>query len=90
MGKHWQTKTNFNSFLPQIGWYTRRVGIASIYKMTELYLLQDKSPEHKSTWEFLSRRMEDGVHVQDFLSASDPKNVGRALGSAFETVGLAN
>lgn len=72
----------------QIGWYTRRVGIASIYKMTELYMLQDKSADHKNTWEFLARRMEDGVQIQEFLSTSDERtrNVGRALGSAFETV----
>lgn len=56
--------------------------------MTELYLLQDKSPDHKNTWEFLARRMEDGAHIQEFLSTSDERtrNVGRAVGSAFETV----
>lgn len=56
--------------------------------MTELYLMQDNSPDHKNTWEFLGRRMEDGVHIQEFLSSSDERtrNVGRAVGSAFETV----
>lgn len=70
-----------------IGWYTRRIGIASIYKMVEIYLLQDKSPDHQQTWEFLERRMNDGIQVQEFLSASDQKTqtMAKALGSAFQT-----
>lgn len=70
-----------------IGWYTRRIGIASIYKMVELYLLQDKSPDHKQTWEFLERRMDEGIQIQEFLSNSDEKTktMANALGSAFQT-----
>lgn len=70
-----------------IGWYTRRIGIASIYKMVELYLLQDKSPGHQQTWEFLDRRMDEGIQVQEFLSSSDQKTqtMAKALGSAFQT-----
>ncbi|XP_075167234.1 ubiquinone biosynthesis protein COQ9, mitochondrial [Haematobia irritans] len=47
-----------------IGWYTRRVGLAGIVKMTELYMLQDNSPDHSKTWEFLLNRMDDAVHLQ--------------------------
>lgn len=70
-----------------IGWYTRRIGIASIYKMVELFLLQDKSPGYQQTWEFLERRMEEGIQIQEFLSTSDQKTktVAKALGSAFQT-----
>lgn len=70
-----------------IGWYTRRIGFASIYKMVELYLLQDKSPNHQQTWEFLERRMDEGIQIQEFLSNSDQKTktVANALGSAFQT-----
>lgn len=70
-----------------IGWYTRRVGIASIYKVVELYLLQDKSPEHADTWTFLERRMDEGIQIQEFLSTTDQKTqtVAKALGSAFQT-----
>lgn len=70
-----------------IGWYTRRIGIASIYKMVELYLLQDKSPGHQQTWEFLERRMDEGIQIQEFLSTSDQKTqtMAKALGSAFQT-----
>lgn len=70
-----------------IGWYTRRIGIASIYKMVELYLLQDKSPEHRQTWEFLEARMDEAIQIQEFLSSGDEKTqkVATALGSAFQT-----
>lgn len=70
-----------------IGWYTRRIGIASIYKMVELYLLQDNSPGHQQTWDFLERRMDEGIQIQEFLSTSDQKTktVAKALGSAFQT-----
>lgn len=70
-----------------MGWYTRRIGIASIYKMVEVYLLQDKSPGHQQTWEFLERRMDEGIQIQEFLSSSDQKTqtIAKALGSAFQT-----
>lgn len=70
-----------------IGWYTRRIGFASIYKMVELYLLQDKSTDHQQTWEFLERRMDEGIQIQEFLGNSDnkTKKMANALGSAFQT-----
>lgn len=70
-----------------IGWYTRRIGIATIYKMVELYLLQDSSLGHQKTWEFLERRMDEGMQIQEFLSTSDQKTktMAKALGSAFQT-----
>lgn len=73
----------------QFGWYTRRIGVATIYKMTEIFMLQDKSKDHQETWEFLRRRIDDGVHVQEVLNASEDttKNVAHAVGSAFQTVG---
>lgn len=40
-------------------WYTKRMLLASIYKTTELFMLQDESEGHKETWAFLDRRMED-------------------------------
>ncbi|KDR15297.1 hypothetical protein L798_10733, partial [Zootermopsis nevadensis] len=40
-------------------WYSRRVALAGIYKMTELYMIQDKSADFEETWHFLGRRIED-------------------------------
>lgn len=64
------------------------MGVATIYKMTEIHMLQDKSIDRQDTWEFLRRRIEDGVHVQEVLSASEDttRNVANAVGSAFVTV----
>lgn len=70
-----------------IGWYTRRIGIASIYKMVELFMLQDKSPDHQKTWEFLERRVDEGVQIQEFLINSDQKTktMTKALDNVFQT-----
>jgi ubiquinone biosynthesis protein COQ9 len=69
------------------GWYVRRVGLASIYKVTELYMLQDTSPDFIKTWEFLDRRIEDGVYIHNYIdnSGETTKNVQRSLTTAFET-----
>lgn len=50
--------------------------------------MQDKSAEYQKTWEFLNRRMEDGVSIQNIFNDSDQKtkNVTQAVGSAFKTV----
>lgn len=60
--------------------------------MTEIHMLQDKSIDRQETWEFLKRRIEDGVHVQEVLNASEDttRNVAHAVGSAFQTVLLVN
>ncbi|XP_012284179.1 ubiquinone biosynthesis protein COQ9, mitochondrial isoform X2 [Orussus abietinus] len=51
-------------------WYTRRVALAGIYKATELYMLQDKSENHKETWKFLERRIEDAISIYKVLSVT--------------------
>lgn len=68
-------------------WYTRRLGLASIYKATELYMLQDNSTDFERTWKFLARRMEEATVVHDFLIKSEDATVQiqNALGTAFST-----
>ncbi|XP_015589043.1 ubiquinone biosynthesis protein COQ9, mitochondrial isoform X4 [Cephus cinctus] len=51
-------------------WYTRRVVLAGIYKSTELYMLQDNSEDHRQTWKFLERRIEDAAQLNRLLSAT--------------------
>ncbi|KAH8372925.1 hypothetical protein KR009_008279 [Drosophila setifemur] len=69
------------------GWYTRRVGLATIMKMTELYFLQDTSPGHAQTWEFLKNRMDEAVQLQMMLSQSEgmTHTFQRSFNSAFIT-----
>ena len=42
-----------------INWYTRRATVAAVYGMTELFMLQDESPDFADTWAFLDRRLAD-------------------------------
>jgi len=35
------------------------VSLATVYKSTELCLIQDKSEDYQKTWKFLGRRLED-------------------------------
>ncbi|CAH8629560.1 unnamed protein product [Schistosoma bovis] len=42
-----------------ISWYAKRLGVAYVYNLTELYMLQDKSPELSESWIFLRKRIED-------------------------------
>ncbi|XP_004520617.2 ubiquinone biosynthesis protein COQ9, mitochondrial [Ceratitis capitata] len=69
------------------GWYTRRVGLATIMKMTELFMLQDSSVDHANTWEFLRNRMDEAVQVQTILSETEgmTHSFTRSFNSAFIT-----
>lgn len=68
-------------------WYTRRVGLASIYKATELYMLQDNSQDFEKTWKFLERRVNEAKMLHDFLVKSEHATVHiqNAVGSTFST-----
>lgn len=78
----------FFLFYFQFGWYTRRVGLAGIYKVTELYMLQDKSEDFKDTFTFLARRMEEAVLLNKVIESTDDvsANVQKAVGTIFTTV----
>nr|CAH7715050.1 unnamed protein product [Callosobruchus chinensis] len=52
-------------------WYLRRIGIAGVYKATELYMIQDKSNEFQDTWNFLNRRLVEAVQLHDIISKSE-------------------
>ncbi|KAL1517725.1 hypothetical protein ABEB36_001456 [Hypothenemus hampei] len=69
-------------------WYMRRLGVAGVYKATELYLIQDKSPEQKASWEFLKKRVEEAVQLHEILVKSDIASQGAkdVAKSAFSTV----
>ncbi|CAD7013122.1 unnamed protein product [Ceratitis capitata] len=78
---------NAATSLAQFGWYTRRVGLATIMKMTELFMLQDSSVDHANTWEFLRNRMDEAVQVQTILSETEgmTHSFTRSFNSAFIT-----
>ncbi|XP_072754495.1 ubiquinone biosynthesis protein COQ9, mitochondrial [Anoplolepis gracilipes] len=68
-----------------INWYTRRMILATIYKATELYMLQDTSEDHKETWLFLDRRIKDALQVYAMLSSSANTSPDEALNRFTET-----
>lgn len=53
--------------------------LATIYKATELYILQDTSEDHKKTWLFLDRRIKDAIQVYAMLSSSAKPSPDEAL-----------
>ncbi|XP_063221381.1 ubiquinone biosynthesis protein COQ9, mitochondrial-like isoform X3 [Bacillus rossius redtenbacheri] len=65
------------------GWYTRRAGLAGLYKVTELNLVQDKSEDFHHTWQFLSRRVDDAANLHGLLQqAGEVPRVAREAASA--------
>ena len=42
-----------------MSWYSKRAAVAALHVSTELFMLQDKSPNFEDTWDFLHRRMKD-------------------------------
>ncbi|XP_012543174.1 ubiquinone biosynthesis protein COQ9, mitochondrial [Monomorium pharaonis] len=70
-----------------INWYTRRMILATIYKATELYMLQDTSEDHKETWLFLDRRIKDILQIQSMLvnTVKPSPSQDEALNRAAET-----
>ncbi|KAF6779788.1 hypothetical protein AHF37_00762 [Paragonimus kellicotti] len=40
-------------------WYAKRLGLAYVYNLTEVFMLQDSSPELTDSWRFLESRIAD-------------------------------
>lgn len=59
--------------------------LATIYKATELYMLQDTSEDHKETWLFLERRIKDTLQIQAMLFSSTKPSPDEALNRVAET-----
>lgn len=45
-------------------WYTKRATLSGVYGATILYWLGDQSPDHRDTWSFLDRRIEDVMRIE--------------------------
>ncbi|KAJ1953823.1 ubiquinone biosynthesis protein COQ9 [Linderina pennispora] len=43
----------------RLDWYAKRSALAAAYVATEMYMCEDKSPDHAHTWRFLNRRIEE-------------------------------
>ncbi|XP_055537621.1 ubiquinone biosynthesis protein COQ9, mitochondrial-like isoform X2 [Wyeomyia smithii] len=75
-------------------WYVKRIGLASIYQATELYMMQDTSADYEKTWKFLERRIDEARMVHDFLAKTEDTTsqfqnaVGSAISTARNILGL--
>lgn len=49
-----------------VNWYTKRATLSGVYSATVLYWLGDDSPDHGATWDFLDRRIEDVMRIEQF------------------------
>ncbi|EFA78672.1 ubiquinone biosynthesis protein [Heterostelium album PN500] len=47
-------------------WYTKRGLLAALYTSSELYMLNDTTPEFVSTWRFVDDRVDDMINVLKF------------------------
>lgn len=68
-----------------VTWYTRRATVAAVYRMTELFMIQDESPDFTETWAFLDRRLSElenmGENRLDF--EKELENAGDLAKAAF-------
>lgn len=48
-----------------INWYTKRATLSGVYSSTVLYWLGDDSLQHQATWEFLDRRIENVMQIEE-------------------------
>ena len=48
--------------------YSKRGLLSGVYLSTILFWLQDQSPDHTESWEFLNRRIENVMSIQKFKS----------------------
>jgi len=75
------TSTDFN-------WYTKRAMLAGVYKVTELCLIQDRSPDYTDTWAFLHRRLSDLTSFSKGVrQVQEVKSFGKDLVSAMFITG---
>lgn len=52
-----------------INWYSKRTILSGVYSSTLLYWLGDETPGHAPTWEFLDRRIDNVMQVEQVKAA---------------------
>lgn len=62
-----------------LGWYTKRVSVSSVYAATVLFWLGDDSPDQRATWDFLDRRIENVMSFEKAKAGFRENPLGKAL-----------
>ncbi|XP_041986717.1 ubiquinone biosynthesis protein COQ9, mitochondrial-like isoform X2 [Aricia agestis] len=66
-------------------WYLRRVGLAGIYKVSELFYLTDNSPGSSGTKNFVKARIRDAEFIQIAIKMNPIAAAPQTLTAAFTT-----
>ncbi|XP_050671798.1 ubiquinone biosynthesis protein COQ9, mitochondrial-like isoform X2 [Leptidea sinapis] len=66
-------------------WYIRRVGLAGIYKASELFYLTDNTQDNSSTRNFVKSRIRDAELIQMALNVNPVSAAPQSLTAAFVT-----
>ena len=70
-----------------VNWYTKRATLSAVYCSTLLYWLGDDGPDHRATWAFLDRRIDDVMQIETLKARirdnpADALTVGDLAGAA--------
>ncbi|RKF14015.1 COQ9 family protein [Roseovarius spongiae] len=71
-----------------INWYTKRATLSGVYSSTVLYWLGDDSTDHRATWGFLDRRIDDVMQFEKLKArARDNKLLSTVLAGPLAVLG---
>ncbi len=62
-----------------INWYTKRATLSAVYSSTVLYWLGDDSFDTQATWDFLDRRIDDVMRIEEVKASVRKSPVLSAL-----------
>jgi ubiquinone biosynthesis protein COQ9 len=73
-----------------VNWYTKRATLSAVYGATVLYWLGDDSADHRATWDFLDRRIEQVMQFEKLKASFRENPLGKAFmagpGKLFESI----
>lgn len=70
-----------------INWYTKRMLLSGVYSSTLLYWLGDKSPNSEATWEFIDRRIDNVMQIEECKSWARSNPAGALFLRGLEQMG---
>ena len=62
-----------------INWYTKRATLSGVYSATVLFWLGDDSPGHTATWDFLDRRIDDVMRIEQIKAKVRENPLAKAM-----------
>lgn len=60
-----------------VNWYTKRMTLSAVWSATVLYWLGDESEGNEATWEFLDRRIDDVMRIEQAKAAFRKSGLGK-------------